>query len=73
NGEIAGRDMSEIPHPFMEESMKLFAELPSKEKAKVHFIHLNHTNPVLDKNSEAYRNVLEQGFKVAKEMSVLEL
>ncbi|MFK7905994.1 MAG: MBL fold metallo-hydrolase [Chitinophagales bacterium] len=73
NGEIAGRDMSEIPHPFVEESMKLFADLPAKEKAKVHFIHFNHTNPVLNESSEAHENVLKQGFRVAKEMSVLEL
>ena len=70
NGEIPGRDMSEIPHPFIEESMKLFANLPAKEKAKVHFIHLNHTNPALDENSEAYQNISNQGFRVAKEMSV---
>ncbi len=73
NGEIAGRDMSEIPHPFIEESLTLFADLPAKEKAKVHFIHFNHTNPVLDESSEAYHRVSDLGFKVAKEMAVMEL
>ncbi|MGB0929203.1 MAG: MBL fold metallo-hydrolase [Chitinophagales bacterium] len=68
NGEIAGRDMSQIPHPFMEESLRLFADLPTKEK--VHFIHFNHTNPVLDKSSDAHQNILKQGFRVAKEMSI---
>lgn len=73
NGEIAGRDMSEIPHPFMEESMKLFADLPPKEKTKIHFIHFNHTNPVLNQNSEPHQNVMKQGFNIAQEMSVWEL
>ncbi|NNE29057.1 MAG: MBL fold metallo-hydrolase, partial [Saprospiraceae bacterium] len=45
NGEIPGRDMSEIPHPFVEETMKLFEGTGSE--SKIHFIHLNHTNPLL--------------------------
>jgi pyrroloquinoline quinone biosynthesis protein B len=65
NGEIPGRDMSEIPHPFVEESMALFAKLSAKDKAKVHFIHFNHTNPLLFKDSPEYSEVLEQGFQVA--------
>ncbi len=67
NGEIPGRDMSEIPHPFIVESMALFGSLPTAEKGKVHFIHFNHTNPVLLENSEARRNVLENGFGIAEE------
>ena len=39
NGEIPGRDMSLIPHPFLVESMNLFKSLPKVDKAKVHFIH----------------------------------
>ena len=46
NGELK-RDMSEIPHPFVQESMELFSELSEKDKQKVHFIHFNHTNPLL--------------------------
>ena len=65
--EIPGRDMSEIPHPFIVESMALFGSLPTAEKGKVHFIHFNHTNPVLLENSEARRNVLENGFGIAEE------
>ncbi len=64
--EINTRDISQIPHPFIIESMELFESLHPKEKAKVHFIHFNHTNPVLNSNSEAYRTILENGFKVAE-------
>ena len=35
NGEISGRDMSEIPHPFVEESMALFNSLSEEDKSKV--------------------------------------
>ena len=66
NGELK-RDMSEIPHPFVEESMELFSELSEKDKSKVHFIHLNHTNPLLIEGSAAGKEVLEEGFNVAKE------
>ena len=65
--EIPGRDMAEMPHPFVVESMALFDLLPAEEKAKVWFIHLNHTNPLLIEGSDAYRNVREQGYNVARE------
>ena len=67
NGEIPGRDMSLIPHPFIEESMQLFEDLPETEKSKVHFIHFNHTNPVLKKDAPEYNMVLARGFKIAEE------
>ena len=67
NGEIPGRDMSEIPHPFIMESMETFQRLSPKEKAKIHFIHFNHTNPVLLENSDARKIVLGNGFGVCEE------
>jgi len=67
SGEIPGRDMSEIPHPFIEESLALFGSLPEAERAKVHFIHFNHTNPVLDVKGEAAQRVRDAGCRVAEE------
>lgn len=67
NGEIPGRDMSQIPHPFMEESMRLLEVLSVKDKSKVYFIHFNHTNPVLQKESAARKEVEQAGFKIADE------
>lgn len=66
DGELPNRDMSKIPHPFVSESMDLFADLSVEDKAKVIFIHFNHTNPLLNQESEAYQTVLDKGFKVAK-------
>ena len=73
NGEVGNRDMSEIPHPFVEESMNTFDDLPLAERNKVHFIHFNHTNPLLKKESEAYSEVYSKGYKVAEEKSIIAL
>ncbi|NHZ73500.1 MAG: pyrroloquinoline quinone biosynthesis protein PqqB [Nitrospirae bacterium] len=67
NGEIEGRDMSGFPHPFITHSMERFSTLPREEKAKVRFLHLNHTNPALWPDSEAYRSVIDRGFRLADE------
>ena len=67
NGEIPGRDMSGFPHPFIAHSMQRFADLPESEKAKVHFIHFNHTNPVRYPDSPERDIVLEAGFNLAGE------
>ena len=40
--EIKARNISEIPHPFVIESIELFKDLSAEEKAKIFFIHLNH-------------------------------
>lgn len=66
NGEIPGRDMSGFPHPFITHSMARFADLPDEEKAKIRFIHLNHTNPVRYPDSPERAQVLEAGFGVAQ-------
>lgn len=47
NGELPGRDMSDIPHPFIEETIRLLDALPADTKKRIYFIHFNHTNPVL--------------------------
>lgn len=73
NGEIPGRDMSGFPHPFITHSMDRFASLPPDEKAKVRFIHLNHTNPALWPETEAFKTVLKNGFHLAQEGERLDL
>ena len=70
NGELK-RDMSEIPHPFVQESMELFSTLTKTDKKKVHFIHFNHTNPLLIEGSSAKNEVLKNGFNLAKEGQII--
>jgi len=67
DGELPGRDMSEIKHPFVSESMALFSNLTDEEKSRVIFIHMNHTNPVLIDGSQQHQEVLSRGFRVARE------
>lgn len=65
-GEI-NRPMSEVPHPFIEETVALFENESLATKNKVIFIHFNHTNPALQSNSRE-RNELELlGFRFATE------
>lgn len=73
NGEIPGRDMALIPHPFVEESMARFAGLPDSEKSKVRFIHMNHTNPMLQLGSVARKDVLAAGHGIAEEGEIVVL
>jgi len=73
DGELPGRDMSKIPHPFATESMALFEDLTDAEKSRVIFIHFNHTNPLLVDGSPERAEVEKRGFEVAREGMRLEL
>ena len=68
--ELPGRDMSLIPHPTISTTMEKLAHMPAEARAKIHFIHLNHSNPAHDKTSEAYRKVKANGFNIAQESDV---
>ncbi len=57
--ELPNRDPSEIPHPPVVDTMERLADVADR----VRFIHLNHTNPLLDDPSPA----TERGFHVAVE------
>jgi pyrroloquinoline quinone biosynthesis protein B len=63
--EVGNRNITEIPHPLVQESMKLFDALPTKEKEKIMFIHFNHTNPMLNEDSEEVKLVKSNGFRIA--------
>lgn len=67
DGELGNRDMSQIPHPFVSESMAALDHLSSSDKSKVWFIHLNHTNPLLDSLSPESDYVRSQGYNIATE------
>jgi len=71
--EVPGRAMETIPHPFVVESMALLEVLTPEERARVHFIHFNHTNPLLIDGSEAQEAVRGAGFSIAAEGMRLEL
>ena len=60
------RDINEIPHPLVTETMSLLDNLSSASKAKVYFIHMNHTNLMLDPESELSKLVESKGFNIAR-------
>ena len=64
--ELPNRDMSKIPHPFVTESLARFDSLEANEKAKIYFIHFNHTNPLLKVNSQASKEVRAKGYQIAR-------
>ena len=71
DGELPGRSMAEIPHPFVQESMELFNKLSVDDKRKIWFIHFNHTNPLLRKESGQCKEVRNRGFNAASQGLVL--
>ena len=71
-GEI-NRPMSEVPHPFVEETIDLFKNESLTTKNKVIFIHFNHTNPALQPNSKERNELILLGYKFATEGNRFEL
>ncbi len=73
NEEIPDRNIEEVPYSFIIESMELFQSLPLSEKQKIHFIHFNHTNAVIDTTSQQAEFVLKQGYRIAQVYDAIEL
>ena len=60
------RDIGEIPHPLVSETIGLLDNLTTKDKSKVYFIHMNHTNMMLDPKSNLSKYVTSKGFNIAR-------
>ncbi|MFB6245596.1 MAG: MBL fold metallo-hydrolase [Candidatus Nanohaloarchaea archaeon] len=59
----------EVPHPTVQDSMEEFSDL----ETEIYFTHLNHTNPLLLKDSEEREEVESRGFGVAERGMEFEL
>ena len=66
NSEINYRSIESIPHPFVIETIESLKSLPIEEKKKIYFIHMNHTNPMLNSESHISNSILKQGYNIAK-------
>ena len=64
--ELKHRDMSEIPHPTVRESIE---RLGSKmdDDVDIRFIHFNHTNPLCNPESDESAELASNGWLVANE------
>jgi pyrroloquinoline quinone biosynthesis protein B len=64
--EIPGRDLTEIPHPRMIDTMDRLAGFAAGHRGTVRFIHLNHTNRAL-LEPQARAALEARGFRCAEE------
>ena len=69
--ELKNRNPESIPHPCVEDLIEEFKFLNQETRRKIKFIHLNHTNPLLDRGSSEYKNLKKSGFGIAKEGEVV--
>ena len=69
--ELPGRDLKEISHPFITDTLKKFADLTAGRR--IILTHFNHSNPVCDPSSAEGRSVVAAGFELAQEMMAIEL
>ena len=64
DGEIP-RPMTEVPHPYVEESVARFKTLRDEDKNKIYFIHLNHTNPAREADFQGRVYLEKEGYHFA--------
>lgn len=67
--EVPGRDLADIPHPLVPDTIERFADLSDR----VVLTHLNHTNPLCDPASPESAQVRDRGFRVARDGDRYEL
>ncbi len=71
-GEIP-RPMSEVPHPFIDETTALFNDEEVTVKSKIIFLHFNHSNPALDEKNEKRQALEKEGYRFARQGDIFEL
>lgn len=60
---------AEVPHPFVRDSI----EQLDPDRTDIYFTHLNHSNPLLDRDSEEYNELRDAGFDVVSANTTFEL
>jgi pyrroloquinoline quinone biosynthesis protein B len=68
--ELPGRDLHEIPHPTVEETMQRFATSPLR--SRIRLVHLNQSNPLL-RDAALRRSVRDRGFVIAVQGAMISL
>ena len=64
--ELKERVQEKVPHPPIEQTLEMLG-YKQQGDPDIFFFHLNHTNPVYDEWSEQHTQVVEMGWKVAKQ------
>ena len=65
--EIQNRDISEIPHPFVIDTLEKLISLDKKDRSKIFFTHLNHTNLLIQDSHPATRKLIIDGYNIAND------
>ena len=71
--ELENRNMADIPHPFIKDSLEVFSLLELVDRKKVYFTHLNHTNPAIHNSSLERLEIISQGFNVAEDGMIFKI
>lgn len=64
--ELPGRNIAEIPHPLVQETMQLFELENETTRNKISFIHFNHSNPILWDNA-CVKKIIAAGFRICNQ------
>ena len=70
--ELPNRNMQDIPHPLIVESINLLYDLNSTNRNKVYFIHFNHSNPAI-MDGAVTNDIRSKRFNVARDGMILKL
>jgi len=62
--ELPDRDLAPIAHPFIRATMDRLGRLGA---GKVFFTHLNHSNPALDPQAPARREIVSRGYRLLED------
>jgi pyrroloquinoline quinone biosynthesis protein B len=65
--ELPDREVSEIGHPLITDSLERFGEAVRGGRLRVLFTHLNHSNPALDPDGPERRAIERAGFRVLED------
>jgi pyrroloquinoline quinone biosynthesis protein B len=66
SAELPGRNMSEIPHPLVEETLERSKNWSSETRQKIILTHFNHTNQLLQDESLISRTILSFGLRISR-------
>ena len=70
--ELVGRNMVKVPHPPVMDSLNRLGRREGSDP-EIHFLHLNHTNPLHDSDSFQTRELRQKGWNVCDQGAVFRL
>ena len=63
--ELPGRNIADIPHPPIVDTMERLADDAKERPGRIRFLHINHSNPVYT-DEEVIAEVEGRGFGIAR-------